>query len=555
MSIYPPGPLTPLQASLIADGVDTHIWYTSGESTFHMGGGFSPVAPGVPGQDGIIIKSIKGICAPPFKHKDLQGAHQDGVTWTATDYDPAQMSFELEAHAVTPEGLSALVAEWQGSWNPRNPGTLESTTLDGGYWYCQARLEPKSWGDQYTLMPRRVKMQKLNHSCRIDDTFWSALDSVDRFGWVPSAIGDDFTTAHSSGLGSSWTTTYSGGHTGIIHVPSTGGVFWSDTGNSTQWVTNQFNTALTSDFQAIRIVWNGSRGGLNLGGGAYNDIIGRWDGSDTYVRARISWTGVTISRFNSGTETVMQYIPLTLPPLSNEPWTFILGAVLDEPRSFALLRNDHKFVQFTEYGTGSALGSGFRYIGFGMQTAFNALGMQLPAPVASFFGVNHTQETHSGFVGLLNIGTEDAWPRYLCYGPGTFTFQDGPRGSKTITLGPLLDHQIALVVTLPRLRSVVDLSPGAPPPPHGAVKLLKELQSFVFNNNVPPLLEKFESRFGILPPQGQLYSLLNGRFTNPIPGVAVPSMAQPANIAVSITDGTALSKVVAAITPMRICPT
>jgi hypothetical protein len=162
----------------------------------------------------------------------------------------------------------------------------------------------------------------------------------------------------------------------------------------------------------------------------------------------------------------------------------------------------------------------------------------------------------SGFLPLTNIGDQDGWPRYLCYGPGTFQFGDGPGSSNMVTFGPLLENQIVMLETLPRLRSVIDLSVNQPPAQQLDIfqELLKDLISFATINNVPPLLTEFESFFGILPPQGVLYSLLSGRFTTPIPPKAEGEVPVTSHIPVTITGGGADSKVVAAVTPYRRWP-
>lgn len=169
--------------------------------------------------------------------------------------------------------------------------------------------------------------------------------------------------------------------------------------------------------------------------------------------------------------------------------------------------------------------------------------------------VSTFQGNGTGFLPLTNIGSEDAWPRYLCYGPGTFTIGDGPSATSAVTFGPLLAGQIALITTLPRLRSVVDLSPNLPPQALSQWQaFLKGLISFATNNNVPPLLQQFESWFGILPPQGVMYSLMNGRFTTPIPPKLEGVAPTEAHIPISITGGNSGSKVVAAVTPLRSWP-
>ena len=67
--------------------------------------------------------------------------------------------------------------------------------------------------------------------------------------------------------------------------------------------------------------------------------------------------------------------------------------------------------------------------------------------------------TAPGFLPLWNRGSEEAWPRYLVQGPGTFTIgNNGDIGS--VTFGPLLANQQALITTLPSKRSITDLITG-----------------------------------------------------------------------------------------------
>jgi len=196
--------------------------------------------------------------------------------------------------------------------------------------------------------------------------------------------------------------------------------------------------------------------------------------------------------------------------------------------------------------------------------------------------------TGSGWLPLSNRGTQIGWPRMLCYGPGYFEFGGLGKNGSTVGFGPLLDGQVVLITTLPRLRSVIDLTPTDTPVPPQQLdafqKLLVDLIEFATNNNTPPLLQMFESFFGIRPPQGQLYGLLAGRFANGIPAVEegqpptsarIPVTIRPGQITTAQTwlqnlpivggalfpePGTWISpipgksRVVAALTPMRIWP-
>ena len=356
---YPSGTALPLQSTMLLEGIDPILRYTDSTREFkwRLLGGESPW-PGI--QDGIICTQWPRNMAAPFKHLDLQGAQQDGVTWTATVYDPPEIILPLEAHARTPQGISKVVSDWIASWNPvsntTDPtqplGTLEYITLDRGYWMCNPRLT-KTWQDEIKLSPRRLLVQKITHACRIDQAFWAS---------IPSAS---------------------------VFAP-------------------------------------GGSGG-------------------------------------------------------------------------------------------------------------------------------------TGFAPLTNIGDQPAWAAHVVYGPGIFGFGNGPASTSMITLGtetdPILDGQIVLVTTNPRLRSIVDVSPGQPTQTlTGSQQFLEQLINLVTNGNTIPLLQWFESLFGIAPPQGNLYALLNGRFTTPIPGVPQPSLAQTQYIPVSITGGNSNSKIVSTVTPLRRWP-
>lgn len=184
---------------------------------------------------------------------------------------------------------------------------------------------------------------------------------------------------------------------------------------------------------------------------------------------------------------------------------------------------------------------------------------------AFWYGIDSTSKFQpggtggSGHVQLTNIGQMDGWSSYVVYA-GTsdgakFEFGNGPSSSEMIKFGPLRAGQIVLITTLPRLRSVVDLTPNQPPQQLDSLqKLIDTLIKLVTFNQVPPLLTWFESLFGIRPPQGVLYSLLEGRFSRPIPGVMQPDEAATKAIPVKITSGNANSKIVASVTPRRLWP-
>lgn len=156
-----------------------------------------------------------------------------------------------------------------------------------------------------------------------------------------------------------------------------------------------------------------------------------------------------------------------------------------------------------------------------------------------------------GFASMTNLGDQDEWARYLVYGPGTVTFHD-PGGP--VTFGPIESGQIVLVTTKPGVRGVLDLTPNRPTTAQMSYwqTWLESIIDLATNNNVPPLLQTFESWFGIVPPQGNLYSLLNGRFSTSVP--ATPTKPTTWSMPISVTGGTAQTQVIGALTPHRKWP-
>jgi hypothetical protein len=288
------------------------------------------------------------------------------------------------------------------------------------------------------------------------------------------------------------------------------------------------------------------------------------DASPTGLRCEIGVNDVKLYRVNAGVDTLIPprpipvpFLSLVIPPLWNEEFKFIVGTSTNA-REYKLFRKGFQIMHWVESGTGSVIGSSNRGSGWGMHAgpAGPFAGTQdVPASVEEWHVGDNVTISQSGTITLTNIGDQDGYPRYLCYGPGTFRIANGPNSTNFVEFGPLGDNQIALLTTLPRLRGVVDLSPDQPTQDLSSFQSFVEtLISLATNNNVPPLLDWFESLLGILPPQGELYSLLNGRFDKPIPKKDAGVAPTPVQIPCQIVNGNAESKIVAALTPLRRWP-
>jgi hypothetical protein len=105
----------------------------------------------------------------------------------------------------------------------------------------------------------------------------------------------------------------------------------------------------------------------------------------------------------------------------------------------------------------------------------------------------------NNFLPLWNRGDQDSWPRFLVVGPGTFTIGDGTTTAKVI-FGPLTAGQQVLITTLPRIRSIIELTTST-----------------------------------------NLFPLLHGRFGNPIPATVdsrIPVSQRTIHIPVTVTGAT-----------------
>lgn len=563
MISYPYGQVTRNQARRLIEGHEPFIAYRSydGMITWHMMGPLSPIV-GV--QEGVIItaESIRGMI-PAWQTLDQAGANQDGVTFVDAVYNPAELDFVVEAHGNTPAQTRQVIRDWVSSWAAHRTGELSVFTRDNGMWWADVRWL-KSPTD--ALMRAKGNRQRFTWTARIDDAFWKSFDSVSTFGFTYDAMTDTFNYGNSQAtdLGANWPLRYTGSGGGYIYAAGSQAAWKDQSGfntSSREVVAGPYANFQTATNNSVVSIVLGTIPEISLPTGAFNDIWARmgrnndgtWNGYG--VRARIGIGYVELAYYTNFVKTLMTSRPLILPPIFGEKFTLVCGADGD-PRLFRLTRNDITILEHKEGGSGSPLGSAYRGIGFGMFAAGALITQATPANVRKVSAGDNSTVSQQAFMPLTNVGDVEAWPRFLLYGPGTFSIGNGAFSDDMVEFGPLLPGQVVLIETEPRRRSIVDVSPSAQPEqvlnPFQA--LIKALVRFATNNNVPPLLQEFENLFGILPPQANLYSLLNGRFTRALDPKPAGTLGVTAPIKVRIDDGDASSKVVAAITPRRRWP-
>ena len=538
-------------------GTDGSIFYLAG-----------PLAPVAGAQDGLVLQKHMGLMSP-FKLLSLEGARQDGSTWTDTVYDSGDIMLSLEATGTSPQNMRNVIRQWISAWEPNvgNPGfpsqlgKLSVFTPDLGEWWANVRMA-KNISDIFDKDYTYSGKQKFTWECHNGDAFWYSVDSVSSFSMAyDSAAYGFYSQADMSLLDSSkWTTTVSPSANGSVGISHGGAQFIPANGTvgPTEYISVFVDQAATDNVVVSVTLSGATLANLfsPLDPGAGFDLWACNDGTFANgVRLRCGWAFFRLSIFVNGVETVLAEDLTWLQPFWSETYTLIVGTEENTEQIIAQ-RNGFNIMNVT--WAGRQKGTGFRKWGFGGHTS------QVPVsnycvvapPIGAFYASDNATVTQSGTVPLTNMGDIEGWPRYLCYGPGTFQFGNGPGSKDMITLGPLEQEQVVLVTTEPRLRSVVDITPGIPTNNQLGIwkTLMNDLISFANNHNIPPLLTQFESFFGIVPPQGVLYSLLSGRFTNPVPAQPYGVPLNTYTIPVTITNGGPTSKIVAALTPRRRWP-
>lgn len=381
---------------------------------------------------------------------------------------------------------------------------------------------------------------------------------------VDSLLVDTFDVAVPNGLDVNWPLLYSGYGDAFIRADS-GRAEWVDNSGTEDQdaVAGPYKDfATATDNQVISVVF-GSLQEWTLFDGGFNDIWGRmgrnpdgtWNGYG--IRIRIGGKYISLSYFNNFVETEMRRYGLFSPqtwrnPRPGEKFTLVCGYEGD-PRLFKVLRNGNEIISVKEAGTGSAMGPDYRGIGFGVHAAAQLHTQATPASIRKISAADNATISQSGYVERINVGDRPFWDRYTCVGPGIFRFGNGPGSSEMVEFGPLLPNQVMQIRTDPRKYGVVDLS-VLPPTPQDLKffqQALSDFLSFATGNNAPPLVEAIKSKFGILPPQGNPYSLLKGRFSRPVPAKPAGKPPEKHYVKIEMLGGNADTKVIAAGTPLR----
>lgn len=546
---YPSGPITTHGAYHLLTNRIPMVALRSYDNTavFNLMGALA--IPDRTAPERVELKDVKGLMAP-WSSIEQKGASQDGVTWVDALYDPIDVELDVNCVARDPIHLRRLVNHLVGSLDVKQQSELSWFTQEAGRWWAKVRWQKPDIQSGLSVARRS---QRMVLKLRADSGFWETYPNVDqfRFGYSEDVEDFDFLTAEGDAI-TGWTLQYSGAGTGALFTDGDQAV--STFSGARNVVARRTDYTCDTDNMGITVQL-GSNSQWYWPADTYVDMWARMGNTGTAgsngIRCRIGLSGITISSFAAGAETVIRSIGWGWGyyPSVGDVWTFVAG-IEGGDRTYQVLRNGVFVWQVVEpAGIDSLMGASYRKAGFGVATA---AGSVRPFGVRKWsVGANSTV-AQSGYLERINVGDQPMWDRYTCVGPGKFSIANGPSSQEFVQFGPLLPGQVMQIRTDPRKRGVVDMSakPVSSQTYAEWAKALADYQSFMSNYGSNGWLNSF----GILAPQGNPYTLMKGRFSQPIPAKPSGEAPKPYHVACRIDNGNQDSQIIATGTPLRRMP-
>jgi hypothetical protein len=225
----------------------------------------------------------------------------------------------------------------------------------------------------------------------------SALIGVSGLGAKVSALetggesaSDTFDRAISTDLGADYSQSYIGSGTaglsgsGVMATDGSGNAVWRSGSSTTALRSRAIYTpsTMTSDYQMASIVLT-----TKPGAGSANYIILRADTSGAGVYGAVHNSTISFGYISGGVFTQLNSQSATIS--AGDLWEFWIGTSTSA-REFVLRRNNGSTVYtFTESGTTTLLGAGYRNAGFGMNFP-GGFGTPLPAKMGIFSFADRT---------------------------------------------------------------------------------------------------------------------------------------------------------------------
>lgn len=569
MKRYPGTEVTPHGWWHLVSGNKPMMWLEAydGSLAFDLLGGLAAPYndPTVP--EAVVLKGLKGLI-PPWKHIQQKGATQDGITHIDALLDPIEVEADLECIGRDWQHTARVVRDLIASIDAIQQSSLHFYTHDIGHWWADIR-----WFQGAPPNPLELVRggQPLPLRLQADNACWRTYDYTAGFTFSYEDMADTFTVDHRSTQNLGDVPQY---YTG------TGGGYCTSDGDRMIWVDDPADPidtegrrvingpwpdfATDTDNQVVSQVhgtfqeWSFPDSARNIIGGRMGkEVDGTWDGSGVFVE----YGGTYLRLFYTVdfVETTLRSNPLAMliPPVPGEKFSLVCGYE-GNARMFKVLRNGVEIMAHKETGTGSPMGAANRGIGNGMYAAPALLTQATPAAIRKISAGDNSEVSQQGWLEMLNVGDQKMYWDVTIFGPGMFRIYDGPGSEDYVEFGPLLPNQIVFLRTDPRSNTtlVQDLTAIPPTPQELNVfqEAVKSLLSFFTNQNA--FTDQVESMFGIVPPQGNFYKYLNGRFSDnaAIPAKSPGDEAKPYFVKVEIDGGNADSKVIASGVPLRRYP-
>ena len=518
------------------------------------------------------ILGIKGLI-PPWLTIDQKGATQDGVTFVDALYDPTEVELQVRIVGRDVEHARWVLRMLFAALDVKRESELSFFTHSQGRWFSKVRwFKPPV----DTISRIRSRSQEISLRLRADHAFWQSYPDAQSFALAFDAVKDEFDTPTTEGMGDDYDIGYVGEGGGYPRV--TGGkLIWVDdpddpigTEGRTMVFRRKNFDAETNNMVVETVLgsfpeWSFPDNAATILGARMEDGVDPAEADGVFADFGIGYA--RLSYKVGGVQTILRQQPMLIPPLPGEKFTLVAGYEGNE-RLFKLRRNfalgaSVEIMSVVEQGTGSPLGPTYRSAGGGMHAGAAWLTQATPASMLRWSAGDNSEVTQSGFIERINAGDQDRWDTFTCVGPGIFRFSNGPGSSDMVEFGPLLPGQVALVRSDPRKRGVQDLTvqPSTPAQQQKYQSSLLDILSFipnvaadVINNVFGSILSLFGSGPPIVPPQGNLYSLLRGRFSNPIPAKPAGLPAPVHHIKVEIDNGNADSQILISGIPLRRYP-
>ncbi|MGQ9348953.1 DUF7257 domain-containing protein [Mycolicibacterium gilvum] len=486
------------------------------------------------------VLELQGLI-PPWVLIEQEGANEDGTTVVDALYEPTDIVLKVLISARNAKAKRQVIRHLEEVLDAKRQCEFGWITHELGYWWAPLRWKGKP-PDKYDGSDTEQEMTLFLQG---DNAFYQSYPDVDEFEFRYEDMTDTFTLDRTDehDLGANWPQYYTG----------TGGGWMYSNGDHALWMDDPEDTFVTksrevvngpfkdfdteTDFQVVSMVlgsfpeWSLPDTGANdLWARMGADGSGNWNGNG--IRLRVHRRKIELTAFVDFDDIWTRTLNTIFVPFPGDKWTLACGYPETEdddpdPRLFKVYRNGANLLTHKEIGTGSVVNSSHRGIGFGARAASAIFTQATPAIVRKISAGDNAAVEQVGYLERRNAGDQTAYDTYTVYGPATkVEIANGPNSTDMVEIHDLKVGEVAVIRTDPRRGGIFD--------------------PFANNDSSTPAL------FGANP-SDTMYRKMKGHFTAECaippkePGMRVATH----RVKVSMTGGTADSRIAASLTPLR----